>query len=109
MEHVVGLLRGIDPFRAGPPGYDGTSSVDAVIATGSDNANRYFRAHYAGIPSLLRGSRQSVPCSGRETPEQLAGLADDIWAYSGLGCRSVSLFFAPEGYEPTASNAACKR
>ena len=29
-----------------------------------------------------------------------AGLADDIWAYSGLGCRSVSLIFAPEGYEP---------
>lgn len=72
--------------------------VDAVIATGSDNANRYFRAHYAGIPSLLRGSRQSVAVlSGRETPEQLAGLADDIWAYSGLGCRSVSLIFAPEG------------
>ena len=38
--------------------------------------------------------------SGHETPEQLAGLADDIWAYSGLGCRSVSLIFAPEGYEP---------
>ena len=80
--------------------YDGTSPVDAVIATGSDNANRYFRAHYAGIPSLLRGSRQSVAVlSGHETPEQLAGLADDIWAYSGLGCRSVSLIFAPEGYE----------
>ena len=72
-----------------------------MIATGSDNANRYFRAHYAGIPSLLRGSRQSVAVlSGRETPEQLAGLADDIWAYSGLGCRSVSLIFMPEGYEP---------
>ena len=81
--------------------YDGESAVDAVIATGSDNANRYFRAHYAGIPSLLRGSRQSVAVlSGRETPEQLAGLADDIWAYSGLGCRNVSLIFMPEGYEP---------
>lgn len=100
MEHVVGLLREIDP-SAPVRLYDGTSPVDAVIATGSDNANRYFRAHYAGIPSLLRGSRQSVAVlSGRETPEQLAGLADDIWAYSGLGCRSVSLIFAPEGYEP---------
>ena len=26
-------------------------------------------------------------------------LADDIWAYSGLGCRSVSLLFLPEGYD----------
>ncbi len=101
MEYMIGLLCEIDP--AIPVGvYDGKSAVGAVIATGSDNANRYFRAHYAGIPSLLRGSRQSVAVlSGRETPEQLAGLADDIWAYSGLGCRNVSLIFAPEGYEPT--------
>ena len=99
MEHVVGLLREIDP-SAPVRLYDGTSPVDAVIATGSDNANRYFRAHYAGIPSLLRGSRQSVAVlSGHETPEQLAGLADDIWAYSGLGCRNVSLVFLPEGAE----------
>lgn len=99
-EYVVDLLRGIEPSV--PVGYyDGSSSVDAVIATGSDNANRYFRTHYADIPSLLRGSRQSVAVlSGRETPQQLAGLADDIWAYSGLGCRSVSLLFLPEGYEP---------
>lgn len=74
--------------------------IDAVIATGSDNANRYFRARYAGIPALLRGHRQSVAVlSGSETPEQLTGLADDIWAYSGLGCRSVSLIFMPEGYD----------
>ena len=100
MEYVIGLLRGIDP-QVPVEFYDGSTSPDAVIATGSDNANRYFRAHYAGIPSLLRGSRQSVAVlSGHETPEQLAGLADDIWAYSGLGCRSVSLIFAPEGYEP---------
>lgn len=99
VEYVVGLLHEID--ASAPVGlYDGVSPVDAVIATGSDNANRYFRARYAGIPSLLRGSRQSVAVlSGRETAQQLAGLADDIWAYSGLGCRSVSLIFMPEGYE----------
>ena len=74
--------------------------VLVVIATGSDNANRYFRTQYAGIPALLRGSRQSVAVlSGRETEAQLEGLADDIWAYSGLGCRSVSLLFVPEGYD----------
>ena len=99
MEHVVGLLREIDP-SAPVRLYDGTSPVDAVIATGSDNANRYFRAQYAGIPALLRGNRQSVAVlGGRETPAQLTALADDIWAYSGLGCRSVSLLFLPEGYD----------
>ena len=104
MEHVVGLLREIDP-SAPVRLHDGTSPVDAVIATGSDNANRYFRAHYAGIPSLLRGSRQSVAVlSGRETPEQLAGLADEAAARlagnagtavcrSGMrrGCRAMRL------------------
>ncbi|WP_300799246.1 acyl-CoA reductase [uncultured Alistipes sp.] len=100
MEYVVAQLLDIDP-EARVALYDGTQPVDAVIATGSDNANRHFRAQYAGIPALLRGSRQSVAVlSGRETPEQLRGLADDIWAYSGLGCRSVSLLFLPKGYEP---------
>lgn len=99
MEYVVGLLRGIDP--AVPVRFhDDTESVEAVIATGSNNAVRYFQSRYAGIPALLRGSRQSVAVlSGRETPRQIEGLCDDIWAYSGLGCRNVSLIFAPEGYE----------
>lgn len=99
MEYVVDLLRAIDPDL--PVGfYDEKSPVDAVIATGSDNANRYFRTKYAGIPALLRGNRQSVAVlSGQETPAQLAGLADDVWAYSGLGCRSVSLLFLPEGFD----------
>ena len=51
--------------------------------------------------SVTRGSRQSVAVlSGRETDAQWRGLADDIWAYSGLGCRSVSLLFLPHGVEP---------
>lgn len=99
MEFILAELRDIDPDVC-VEFYDGCSAVDAVIATGGENANRYFRTRYAGIPSLLRGSRQSVAVlSGCETPEQLAGLADDIWAYSGLGCRSVSLVFIPEGYD----------
>ena len=53
------------------------------------------------IAALLRGNRHSVAVlSGRERYEQLAALADDIWAYSGLGCRNVSLLFVPEGYRP---------
>lgn len=99
--YVVDQLLRID--QSLPVGfYEGTESIDAVIATGSDNAARYFRSHYAGIPSLLRGSRQSVAVlSGNETSGQLAALADDIWAYSGLGCRNVSLLFLPRGCEPS--------
>lgn len=100
MEYVIALLHEIGPALPVEI-YDGTSPVDAVIATGSNNAVRYFQSHYAGIPSLLRGSRQSVAVlAGNETPEQLARLSDDIWAYSGLGCRNVSLIFVPEGYKP---------
>lgn len=95
MEYVLAQLRDMDP-SVPVTLYDGSQSVEAVIATGSDNANRYFRARYAGLPSLLRGNRQSVAVlSGCETDAQLRGLADDIWAYSGLGCRSVSLLFLP--------------
>lgn len=100
MEYVVGELRRIEPSLPVEL-YDGSQPVEAVIATGSDNANRYFRARYAGIPSLLRGSRQSVAVlSGAESDAQWRGLADDIWAYSGLGCRNVSLLFLPQGVEP---------
>lgn len=99
-EYVVEQLLELDPSC--PVGiYDGSEPVDAVIATGSDNAVRHFRARYAEIPALLRGHRQSVAVlSGAETPGQLAGLGDDIRAYSGMGCRNVSLIWLPRGYEP---------
>ena len=98
--YAIDELKRIDPAtRVGY--YDNALLPDAVIATGGDNANRYFRAQFPEIPALLRGSRQSVAVlSGDETPEQLAGLSDDVFAYSGLGCRNVSLLFLPGGCEP---------
>ena len=111
--YVIDLLRTIDPaipLRMAEQG----ERPDAVIATGSDNANRYFRMLFGGIPSLLRGSRQSVAVlSGRETAAELSGLEEDIFAYSGLGCRNVSLLFLPRGYMPelrcTALNEKYRR
>ncbi len=98
--YIISLIREIDP-QAPVALASPQLRPDAVIATGSDEAKLYFESHYAGIPSLLRGSRQSVAVlDGQETVEQLAGLADDIWAYSGLGCRNVSMLFLPEGYTP---------
>ena len=97
LQFVLDELRGIDP--ALPVSlYEGSEAVDAVIATGSDNTNRYFRAAYAGHPALLRGSRQSVALlTGDETEAERAGLAEDIWLHNGLGCRNVSLLLLPEG------------
>lgn len=99
MQYIVEQLHAIDP-DVPVEFFDGSQDPDAVIATGGNNARRYFQARYAAKPALLRGHRQSVAVlSGHETPGQLAALADDIWAYSGLGCRSVSLLFIPEGFD----------
>jgi hypothetical protein len=74
--------------------------VDAVIATGGDNARRLFAGRFAGLPMLLRGSRGSVAVlDGNETDDQLRALAGDIFAFSGLGCRNVSKLFLPAGYD----------
>lgn len=99
MEFIIRQLREIDPHI--PIEYYDLQRIDAVIATGSDNTNRYFRARYAAIPSLLRGSRSSVAVlAGDESDDELRGLAEDIFAYSGLGCRNVSLIFTPRGHLP---------
>ena len=98
MEYVIDQLRDIEPNVAISE-YVG-ERVDAVIATGSDNANRYFRSRFADVPSLLRGNRHSVAVlTGGESPEQMEALSEDVYRYSGLGCRNVSLIFAPEGLE----------
>ncbi|MEG1611134.1 MAG: acyl-CoA reductase [Alistipes sp.] len=98
MVYIVELLREINPEVAISFYVEG-EDVDAVIATGGENANRYFKAHFATLPSLLRGSRQSVAViTGTESLAQLQGLSDDVFAYSGLGCRNVSLLFVPRGY-----------
>ena len=97
MSFVIDQLKKIEP---GVPVavYDGATPFDAAIATGSDNANRYFRSLYAGVRTLLRGNRHSVAVlNGRETSGQLEALSDDIFSYSGLGCRNVSLIFVPRG------------
>ena len=100
MEMIIDMLREIEPQIAIRP-FDDAASYDAVIATGGDDANRYFRTRFAGTESLLRGSRHSVAVlSGNESTEDLAALIDDITSYSGLGCRNVSMILLPQGYDP---------
>jgi hypothetical protein len=75
-------------------------NVNAVIATGSNNSARYFRAEYKDIPLLSRKNRYSLAAlDGSETNSELAALGDDIFSYFGLGCRNVSNIFVPENYD----------
>lgn len=107
MSYVVDLLRDIEPsipiFD-----YDPDADYDMVIATGGDDANSYFRTRFAGVKSLLRGSRHSVAVlSGDESAEELGGVIEDITAYSGLGCRSVSKLFIPRDFNLDMLAASC--
>ena len=73
---------------------------DAVIATGSNNTARYFDYYFKKFPSVIRKSKNSVAVlTGKETEQELEGLADDIFRYFGLGCRSISKIFIPKGYD----------
>lgn len=79
---------------------DTLKGFDAVIATGSNNTNRYFEYYFGKYPHIFRKNRSSVAVlNGNESNEQLNALSDDIFLYFGLGCRSVSKLFLPEGYE----------
>ena len=100
MEYIVSQLQAIEPQLVIEQ-YDG-GAVDAAIATGSDSATLHFRAMFGDIPTLIRGSRHSVAVlTGCESGKQLEALSRDIFTYSGLGCRNVSLIFAPKGYDFT--------
>ena len=75
------------------------SDFDAVIATGSNNSSRYFQYYFGKYPHIIRKNRNSAAVlNGNETKEELSLLADDIFLYFGLGCRSVSKLFLPEAY-----------
>ncbi|MRX63920.1 acyl-CoA reductase [Maribacter luteus] len=72
---------------------------DAVIATGSDNTARYFEHYFGHKPHIIRKNRNSVAVlTGNESKEELKAFGEDIFRYYGLGCRSVSKIFVPEGY-----------
>lgn len=72
----------------------------AVIATGSDNTNRYFETYFGKYPHIFRGNRTSIAIlDGSETDEELKLLGNDIFDFYGLGCRNVSKVFVPKGYD----------
>jgi len=79
---------------------DELSGFDAVIATGSNNTSLYFDYYFGKYPNIIRKNRNSVAIlTGNETEDELSKLADDIFLYFGLGCRSVSKLFVPKNYD----------
>ncbi len=99
MQYIIDQLRDIDT-QVAVDIFDEQTTPDAVIATGSDNAVRHFRAKYGSLPMLLRGSRSSVAIlTGEEADAKLTELCDDIYLYSGLGCRNISMIFVPDSYD----------
>jgi len=79
---------------------DQLKDFDAVIATGSNNTARYFEYYFGKYPHIIRKNRNSVAViTGKETPEQMEALADDVFRYFGLGCRNVSKVYLPKDYD----------
>lgn len=99
INYIISELKSIAPDI---PIYDyaPAEQVDMVIATGGDSAAAHFRKLYADLPTLIRGSRHSVAVlDGKESSSEIEGLQRDVFSYSGLGCRNVSLVFLPRGAE----------
>ncbi len=75
-------------------------TMDAVIATGSNNSARYFDYYFGKHPHIIRKNRNSVAVlDGTETFADLKQLGNDIFHYFGLGCRNVSKLFVPRNYK----------
>lgn len=72
-------------------------TFDAIIATGSNNTNRYFSYYFRNKPNLLRCSRTSVAVITADwNAVDYQQLAEDIFVYFGLGCRNVNKVFIPD-------------
>lgn len=97
---VLEVLRSVDVSLADNIRFvENLKNVDAVIATGSDNSARYFDYYFGNKPHVFRRNRNSIAIlSGTENEFDLMLLGKDIFTYFGLGCRSVSKLFVPEGY-----------
>jgi hypothetical protein len=76
------------------------TGFDAVIATGSNNSANYFNYYFSKVPHIIRKNRNGIAIiTGDENEQELSGLTDDIFLFFGLGCRSVSKLYLPQGYK----------
>jgi len=101
LPYLLKYLEVIEPEFKGRISFteDQLTNFDTVIATGSNNTARYFEYYFKDKPSIIRKNRNSVAVlTGNENETQLKSLANDIFQYYGLGCRSISKLFVPKGY-----------
>lgn len=89
------LFRSLTSFTDGK-----LEGFDAVIATGSNNAARYFDYYFSKYPHIIRKNRNGVAVlDGSETQEDMKNLGRDILQYYGLGCRNVSKLYLSKGFD----------
>jgi hypothetical protein len=99
---LIPFLVGLDPFFQSMTSFseDRLVDFDAVIATGSNNAARYFDYYFSKYPHIIRRNKNGIAVlDGSESKEDLEGLGRDILQYYGLGCRNVSKLYLPKGYD----------
>ncbi len=73
---------------------------DAVIATGSANTSRYFEFYFKDYPKIIRPNKTSVAIlSSSVSDQQLLLLAEDVFNYFGLGCRSITKLYIPQNFD----------
>ncbi len=101
LPHLAQQLQKIESGFTGRTQFvDRLKDFDAVIATGSNNTARYFEQYFGKYPHIIRRNRTSVAVlHGDESTEDLSRLAEDVFAYFGMGCRSVGKLYAPGGYD----------
>ncbi|HEX2848202.1 MAG TPA: acyl-CoA reductase [Chitinophagaceae bacterium] len=103
LPHLVGKITEWDASVANAIVFaERLSGCDAYIATGSNNSAGYFDYYFKKYPHIIRRNRTSVAVlTGKESTAELEQLADDVYAYFGLGCRNVTKLYVPEEYDFT--------
>jgi len=99
---LAAMLCGIEPRFADLINFtnERLRTIDAIIATGSDNSSRYFEFYFAKYPNIIRKNRTSVAIlNGAESETEYKAVFEDIFQYFGQGCRSVSKLFIPEEFD----------
>ena len=99
---IAGMLCEIEPRFSEKIVFcpDKLTNIDKIIATGDNNSARYFSYYFQKYPSIIRKHCNSVAVlNGKESKEELENLADDIFLYFGLGCRSISKIYIPANYD----------
>mgnify|MGYP003682079361 CR=1 FL=1 len=99
---LISFIVGIDSLLESLTSFtDGQlQGFDAVIATGSNNAARYFDYYFSKYPHIIRKNKNGIAVlNGAETIDDMENLGKDMLQYYGLGCRNVSKLYLPKDFD----------